>query len=89
MAGRDISVTHEAFGAVRVMRTGGCEGEVIGMGASLCVKHGSSPRGIYEKHLDKLQALMRCGAGKVSGANTSYVNQGELAAKRVPAPESR
>ncbi len=85
MAGRDISVTHEALGAVRVMRTGGCEGEVIGMAASLCVKHNASPRGIYQNHLPDLQALMRRGVGKQPGANTSYINQGEPAAKRAPA----
>jgi hypothetical protein len=85
MAGRDISVMHEALGAVRVMRTGGCEGEVVGMAASLCVKHTSSPRGVYEKHLDDLQTLMRRGVGKEPGANTSYVNQGEPAVKSTPA----
>src|SRR5262249_3122306 len=31
MAGRDISVTHEALGAVRVMRTCGMMGEITGM----------------------------------------------------------
>ncbi len=86
MAGRDISVTHEALGAVRVMRTGGCMGEVIGMAASLCVKHDSSPRGVYEKHLIDLQTLMRRGVGKESGANKSYINQGEPAPKRTSAP---
>ncbi len=84
IAGRDISVTHEALGAVRVMRTGGCEGEIVGMAASLCVKHGVWPRGAYEKHLADLQDLMRRGVGKVSGANASYVNQGEPAPKRAP-----
>lgn len=88
MAGRDISVTHEALGAVRVMRTGGCMGEVVGMAASLCIKHGSSPRSVYEKHLADLQDLMRRGVGKVSGAKTSYVNQGEPAPKRPPAPKN-
>jgi len=86
MAGRDASVTHEALGAVRVMRTGGCMGEVVGMAASLCLKHSSSPRSVYEKHLADLQDLMRRGVGKVSGANTSYINQGEPAVKRTPAP---
>ena len=33
MAGRCISVTHDALGAVRVMRTGGCGGEIVGMAA--------------------------------------------------------
>ncbi len=64
MAGRDISVTHEALGAVRVMRTCGMMGEVVGMAASLCRKHGTSPRGVYEDHLVELQDLMREGAGK-------------------------
>ena len=30
MAGRNISVTHEALGAVRVMKTTGCMGEIVG-----------------------------------------------------------
>jgi hypothetical protein len=67
MAGRDISVTHEALGAVRVMRTGGCMGEIVGMAASLCKKHNTTPRAVYEKHLDELQDLMRRGVGKVDG----------------------
>jgi FAD dependent oxidoreductase len=64
MAGRCISVKHEALGAVRVMRTGGCMGEVVGMAASLCVKHDATPRAVYEKHLSELQEIMRRGTGK-------------------------
>jgi hypothetical protein len=64
MAGRCISVTHDALGAVRVMRTGGCEGEIIGMAASLCKKHDVDPRGVYEKHLGDLKDLMSLGVGK-------------------------
>jgi hypothetical protein len=64
MAGRDISVTHNALGSVRVMRTTGCMGEIVGMAASLCQKHGTTPRGVYQKHLEELQALMRRGVGK-------------------------
>ena len=58
MAGRDISVTHEALGATRVMRTGGCMGEVVGMAASLCVAHDTTPRGVYQNHLAELKALV-------------------------------
>jgi hypothetical protein len=76
MAGRNISVKHEALGAVRVMRTCGTEGEIIGMAASLCAKHDANPRAVYEKHLSELQDLMRRGAGKVQGRNIGYVNQG-------------
>jgi hypothetical protein len=64
MAGRDISVTHEALGAVRVMRTCGCMGEIVGMAASLCKKHGTDPHGVYKDHLSELKDLMTSGAGK-------------------------
>jgi hypothetical protein len=64
MAGRNISVTHVALGTVRVMRTGGMMGEVLGMAASLCHAHETTPRGVYEKHLEKLKALLREGVGR-------------------------
>jgi hypothetical protein len=65
MAGRDISVTHEALGAVRVMRTCGMMGEIVGMAASLCKKHQTPPRGVYETYLNELKALMAHGVGKI------------------------
>jgi hypothetical protein len=64
MAGRDISVTHEALGAVRVMRTGGCMGEIVGMAASLCKTRDGNPRDVYADHLAELQELMRRGVGR-------------------------
>jgi len=64
MAGRNISVTHVALGTVRVMRTGGMMGEVLGMAANLCKKHQTTPRGVYQNHLDELKALMTRGVGK-------------------------
>jgi hypothetical protein len=67
MAGRDISVTHEALGPVRVMRTCGMMGEVVGMAASLCKAHGCNPRQIYETHLDELKGLMTIGVGRNYG----------------------
>lgn len=63
MAGRDISVTHVALGTVRVMRTGGMMGEVVGMAASLCKKYNTDPRGVYEKYLSDLKNLMETGIG--------------------------
>ena len=59
MAGRNVSVTHEALGTVRVMRTCGMMGEVVGRAAALAVKHGTTPRGVYENHLDELFDLLR------------------------------
>lgn len=64
MAGRNIGVTHVALGTVRMMRTGGMMGEVVGMAASLCKKHQATPRGVYEKHMEELKALMRRGVGR-------------------------
>lgn len=66
MAGRNISVTHVALGTVRVMRTGGMMGEVIGLAASLCKQHDTSPRGVYEQHLDELKNLMQTGVPPLS-----------------------
>ena len=64
MAGRNISVTHIALGTVRVMRTTGMMGEVIGMAASLCKERSTTPRGVYENHLDDLKTLMQRGVGR-------------------------
>ena len=58
MAGRDISVTHEALGTVRVMKTGGMIGEVVGKAASVCVKNQCTPREVYERYLDELKTLL-------------------------------
>ena len=63
MAGRDISVTHEALGAVRVMKTTGAMGEVVGMAAAICKQKSCNPREIYERYLDQLQSLMKVGTG--------------------------
>lgn len=67
MAGRNISVTHVALGTVRVMRTTGMMGEVVGMSASLCKKYNTTPRRVYQSHLKELKSLMVEGAGKKEG----------------------
>jgi len=59
MAGRNISTTHVAFGSTRVMRTCGMMGEVVGMAASVARRHGTTPRGVYEQHLDELIAMIK------------------------------
>ncbi|MDP6635688.1 MAG: FAD-dependent oxidoreductase [Phycisphaerae bacterium] len=64
MAGRDVSVTHEALGTVRVMRTCGMMGEIVGMAASICTKRDTTPRGVYKDYLDELKKLMKAGVGK-------------------------
>ena len=63
MAGRNISVTHVALGTVRVMRTTGMMGEVVGMAASICKEHQTGPRGVYDRYLPELRELMTRGVG--------------------------
>ncbi len=77
MAGRCISVAPEALGAVRVMRTCGSMGEIVGMAAGVCKEFDTDPRGVYDKHLDELQKRMRRGVGKVDGSTIPYENWGD------------
>jgi hypothetical protein len=77
MAGRNISVTHVALGTTRVMRTTGMLGEVVGMAASLCKQYNEMPRGIYQRHLPELKALMIEGIGAKGLPNNQRYNEGK------------
>jgi hypothetical protein len=59
MAGRNISVTHEALGTTRVMKTCGMMGEVVGKAASICKLHDCLPREVYTHYLVDLQELLQ------------------------------
>ncbi|MEZ6094940.1 MAG: FAD-dependent oxidoreductase [Pirellulaceae bacterium] len=86
MAGRDISVTHEGLGAVRVMKTCGTMGEIVGFAASICKIHACTPREVYERYLDDLKRSMRVGAGRSEtvaiSASDATVLSGESAKLR-------
>lgn len=64
MAGRDISVSQDGLGPVRVMRTCGMMGEIVGMASSICKAHDCTPRDVYKSYLAELKDLMRQGVGK-------------------------
>ncbi|MCQ2184309.1 MAG: FAD-dependent oxidoreductase [Bacteroidales bacterium] len=66
MTGRNISSTHMALGTVRVMRTIGMIGEVVGMAASICRNHNALPSDVYKSYLCELKALMEKGVGKTN-----------------------
>jgi len=83
MAGRCISVTHEALGTVRVMRTTAMMGEIVGMAASVCKEYSTTPRGVYEQHLAQLQAVMTKGVGKLKPV-VSTAGGGRLVTKLSP-----
>jgi len=61
LGGRIISVSHVAFACVRVMRTLGTLGEVIGMAAKVCTDNSCNPRMVYEEYLSQLIELMQEG----------------------------
>ncbi len=58
MAGRNISVTHVGLAPVRTMMCTAQMGTVVGRAAALCSLKESTPREIYEKHLDSLLQLL-------------------------------
>ena len=58
MAGRNISVTHQALGTTRVMKTCGMMGEVVGRAASICILHECDPRHVYDRYLEELIDLL-------------------------------
>jgi len=58
MAGRCISVTKSGLGPVRVMKTCGMMGEVVGKAASVCIKKNVSPREVYTQQLSELKRLL-------------------------------
>jgi hypothetical protein len=65
MAGRNVSVSHDALGTVRVMRTCGVMGEVVGYAAALCKKYGAAPREVYSKYLGEFLESLK--PGKIRG----------------------
>ncbi|MCW2166158.1 FAD dependent oxidoreductase [Microbacterium hydrothermale] len=75
LAGRDVSATHIAFGAARVMATCAAMGEAAGTAAALTIAHGTTPRGLYEHHRDDLrQVLLRQDAPLIGVADADPRN---------------
>ncbi|MBI5010887.1 MAG: FAD-dependent oxidoreductase [Bacteroidia bacterium] len=58
MAGRCFSCSHVGLGGPRVMNTTGQMGVATGYAASLCKKYNTSPRGVYQSHLEELLRLI-------------------------------
>ncbi len=57
-AGRNISVTHAAMSATRVMATCATLGQAVGTAAALAVQKGQTPRSIYETHISRLKHML-------------------------------
>ena len=82
MAGRNISVTHEALGTTRVMKTCGMMGEVVGKAASICIDRQCKPRDVYTGYLDELKRLLHL-PGK---ARRLTVSAKIIIPKNIPPP---
>ncbi|MCJ7550626.1 MAG: FAD-dependent oxidoreductase, partial [Anaerolineae bacterium] len=57
-AGRNISVTHAAMSATRVMATCAVLGQAAGTAAAIAAREATTPRGVYEAHLAELQQML-------------------------------
>lgn len=69
VAGKHISVSRVAGTTTKLMGNGGQHGAAVGVAASLCVKHGTTPRGLYEEHLDELRTRV----GELTGCHHLHV----------------
>ena len=70
MAGRNVSATHIAFGAARVMATCAAMGEAAGTAAAMCVEHEVTPRELHATRRAELrQLLLRPDATLIGVAN--------------------
>lgn len=54
-AGRNVSVTHIALSATRLIAICGLVGQAAGTAAAMCMEYKTSPRGVYKKHIPELQ----------------------------------
>lgn len=54
-AGRNVSVTHIALSATRLIAICGLIGQAAGTAAAMCMEYKTSPRGIYKKYIHELQ----------------------------------
>jgi hypothetical protein len=59
MAGRNISVTDVAPGTVRVMKTIGMMGEVVGKAASIAIRRDCTPREVYTLYWSEMDQLLK------------------------------
>lgn len=61
LGGRIISASHVSLSVLRVMRTLGQLGEVVGLATEICKKYDCKPRQVYTEHLDEFIQLLKRG----------------------------
>lgn len=88
-AGRNISVSHTAFSATRVMATCGLVGQAAGCAAAIAIRNGILPRGVYEQHIGELQQMLMeddCYLPYHQRSVSPLMQQAELTADGAAAP---
>ncbi|AKJ64573.1 FAD-dependent oxidoreductase [Kiritimatiella glycovorans] len=66
-AGRDISVSHEGLGVLRVIATTAVMGQAAGTAASLALETGTDPDGVRREHMAELQRRLARGDQSIIG----------------------
>jgi hypothetical protein len=74
VGGRAISCSHVAFASIRVMRTLGQLGEVIGMAAGLCKQYACLPADIYHTYLKEFKQQLEKGVSSKVSFQNEYVD---------------
>jgi hypothetical protein len=89
-AGRNISASHVAFGSTRVMATCAVLGEAAGLGASLAVMNGLTPRELATQHFPLVRnALVRSDAALLGVENTDEADLARSARVTASSEETR
>lgn len=61
LGGRIISASHVSLSVLRVMRTLGQLGEVVGLASEICKKYDCLPKQVYSEHLEEFVTLLKRG----------------------------
>ncbi|MBP7934005.1 MAG: FAD-dependent oxidoreductase [Phycisphaerae bacterium] len=84
LAGRNISVSHVAFGTTRVMGTCSTMGQAVGTAAAMCVKRGCSIRQLRREGIEDLrQQLLKDDAYLVGASNADPADLARKATVRA------
>lgn len=73
-AGRNISASHIAFGATRVMATCATIGEAVGAAAVICADKKIKPKDVYVKYIKELQQMLLKQDGSIIGIKNEDEN---------------
>jgi len=89
MAGRPISCSYAAFASSRVLSTGSIVGQAVGVAASVCKKHNTTPRDVARHHAKECQQLILRQGGHIPGVENEDPNDLARASRVTASSEWR